>query len=75
MGRVNGGWFLVVGMLVGLCFVCGDGLPTCGMLAVRAMWSLYVVFLGVIYMRCHRWCRRCGWEGGGANGLVVNLWV
>jgi len=49
MGRVNGGWFLVVGMLVVLCCVCRDGLPTCGMLAVRARWSLYVVFLGNVY--------------------------
>ena len=39
----------MVGMVVVLCFVCRDGLPTCGMLAVRALWSLYVVFLGVVY--------------------------
>ena len=50
MGRVNGGCFLVVGMLVMIYFVCGDGLPTCGMLAVRARRSLYVVFLGVVYV-------------------------
>ena len=49
MGRVNGGWFFVVVVLVVLCFVCGVGFPTCGMLAVRALWSLYVVFLGVVY--------------------------
>ncbi len=49
MGRVNGGWFLVAGMLVVLCFVCGVGFPTCGMSVVRALWSLYVVFLEVVY--------------------------
>ena len=49
MGRVNVGWFLVVGMLVVWCFVCGDGFPTCGMLAVRARLSLYVVLVGVEY--------------------------
>ena len=36
-------------MVVVLCFNSGDGLPTCGMLVVRALWSLYVVFLGVVY--------------------------
>jgi len=37
-------------MLVVLYFVCGDKLPICGMLAVRALWSLYVVFFGVVYV-------------------------
>ena len=45
MGGVNGGWFLVVGMLVVWCFICGVGFPTCGMVAVRALWSMYVVLL------------------------------
>ena len=49
MGSVNGGWFLVVGMFVVWCFICGVGCPTRGLLVVGALWSLYVVLIGVMY--------------------------
>ena len=49
MGRVNRGRSLVVGMLFVLCLVCAVGFPTCGISAVKALWSLYVVSLGVVY--------------------------
>jgi hypothetical protein len=49
MGSVNGGWFLGVGMFVVWCFIRGVEFPTCGMLAVIAMWSVYVVLIGVVY--------------------------
>jgi hypothetical protein len=48
MDNVKGGWFFVVGMFVVWCFICGFGVPTCGMLAVIVLWSMYVVIIGVV---------------------------
>ncbi len=49
IGSMNGGLFLVVGTLVGLCGICGDVSPTCGIVAMRALWSLYMVSIGVVW--------------------------
>ncbi len=40
MGRMNGGWFLVVGIFVGVCTGGAPRSPICGMCARSALWSL-----------------------------------
>ena len=73
IGRRNGGCDLVVGIGVVVGDVCAGLSPICGIEAVRAHWSLWLVATDVMVVSTCLWLavggrRRSQWSSGVLDG-------